>query len=61
MPTFTYVGIFDTVDIQVHLDTWQVAHGEPFDVPTDLAPYFLEQPENFAPTTSSTPDLAQEM
>ena len=53
MPTFTYTGIFDHVDIPL-LAITDLAHGAEFDVPTELVDQFTEQPDNFTPTSSKS-------
>jgi hypothetical protein len=53
MPTFTYTGIFDHVDIPL-LSITDLAYGAEFDVPTELVDQFTEQPDNFTPTSSKS-------
>jgi len=51
VPTYRYVGPYDSADIPLLRLT--VLQGETFDVPDDLAGQFDEQPSNFEPTTDA--------
>ena len=54
MPTFTYTGIFDYVDIPL-LAITELSHGAEFDVPLELVDQFTAQPDNFTPTSTTVP------
>ena len=51
MPSYRYVGPYDSADIP--LLHRSVLQAEVFDVPDELAHLFDEQPANFEPTTDA--------
>ena len=57
MKSITYVGPFDAVEIEYPVQRWvTVEHGKSVDLPDDLAASFLEQPDNWKPTTKTKKD-----